>query len=216
MKLTKEEIKFIDNYLTNADVKHIDIRLEMIDHVATAIETEMQNGDKRGFYYIFKDYMVENKRKLLKENNKFINSTTQKVFLKFLKQLISPICILTFLSLFSVLKYLNGNYDLIQFRYWFGVSPLVVFILFGVFQIKQSGQYKIGRFSGIERLQLIFWIVYQFNFFAFSFSRIKTINEYENFFVFIISVSLTMTLAFALLSIKLMKYYRFKYSEIIK
>ena len=34
MKLTAENIKFIDNYLKNSEVIYYDIRMEMLDHVA--------------------------------------------------------------------------------------------------------------------------------------------------------------------------------------
>ena len=78
-KLTKENIQFIDNYLKNSDVIFDDIRMEMVDHVATAVETEISNGDLRDFYYIFKEYMVENKKQLLDNNKKFIRKSTYKV-----------------------------------------------------------------------------------------------------------------------------------------
>ena len=44
MKLTKENIKFIDTYLENSNIIHIDIRMEMLDHIASVIETKMENG----------------------------------------------------------------------------------------------------------------------------------------------------------------------------
>jgi len=34
MKLTKEEIQFIDTYLVKSEVFYVDVRQEMIDHVA--------------------------------------------------------------------------------------------------------------------------------------------------------------------------------------
>lgn len=66
MKLTEEQIKFIDNYLKNSGVEYIDIRYEMTDHVATAME------DKAGdFYEEFKSYMSLHKKELLNSNYKF-------------------------------------------------------------------------------------------------------------------------------------------------
>lgn len=38
MKLTKENIQFIDNYLIKNEVKYWDIRMEMTDHIASDIE----------------------------------------------------------------------------------------------------------------------------------------------------------------------------------
>ena len=42
MSLSSENIKFIDNYLKNSEVIYYDIRMEMLDHVATAVERKMQ------------------------------------------------------------------------------------------------------------------------------------------------------------------------------
>ena len=43
MKLTKEEIKFIDNYLIKNEVKFWDVRLELLDHIVSAVEDKMTN-----------------------------------------------------------------------------------------------------------------------------------------------------------------------------
>ncbi|RED46427.1 hypothetical protein DFQ10_101197 [Winogradskyella eximia] len=43
MKLTKEEIQFIDNYLIKNEVKFWDVRLELLDHIVSAVEDKMTN-----------------------------------------------------------------------------------------------------------------------------------------------------------------------------
>jgi hypothetical protein len=43
MKLTKEEIKFIDDYLIKNEVKFWDVRLELLDHVVSAVEDKIEN-----------------------------------------------------------------------------------------------------------------------------------------------------------------------------
>ena len=53
MKLTTENIQFIDNYLKNSEVIYYDIRVEMIDHVATAVEQKME-AENLDFYDAFK------------------------------------------------------------------------------------------------------------------------------------------------------------------
>ena len=73
MKLTAENIQFIDNYLKNSEVIYYDIRMEMLDHVATAVEQKMQS-ENLDFYDAFKSYMVVNKREILKGNK--LESTT--------------------------------------------------------------------------------------------------------------------------------------------
>lgn len=65
-KLTQEHIRFIDDYLYNAGVHYVDIRYEMTDHVAAAIEN--MDGD---FGENFSAYMLRNKEELLKSNRSF-------------------------------------------------------------------------------------------------------------------------------------------------
>ncbi len=89
-KVTKVEIEFIDTYLINADILYEDVRVEIVDHVASEIEYRMSQGDSRGFYEIFKEYMVEHKAVLVKENSRSFNWRIFKnVTQQFLKNLYS-------------------------------------------------------------------------------------------------------------------------------
>jgi len=45
MKLTKDQIQYIDNYLIKNEVKYWDVRLELLDHIALSVEDHMNiNG----------------------------------------------------------------------------------------------------------------------------------------------------------------------------
>ena len=61
----------------------------MVDHIASAIESRMKNGDDRDFYYVFKDYMVENKARLLDGFKIQKKKTLNNFFILFFKSLIS-------------------------------------------------------------------------------------------------------------------------------
>ena len=52
-KLCKENIQFIETYLENSDVYYADIRMEMTDHVASAIESKMELENSDDFYSVF-------------------------------------------------------------------------------------------------------------------------------------------------------------------
>ena len=67
MKLSTREIQFIDNYLQKHDVIFVDIRAEMIDHIATAVEDKMDK-ETIDFYDAFKSYMITNRKDILKSN----------------------------------------------------------------------------------------------------------------------------------------------------
>ena len=86
MSLSSENIKFIDNYLKNSEVIYYDIRMEMLDHVATAVEQKME-VENLDFYDAFKSYMVVNKKEILK-GNKFWSIYSKDTILNFLKLLI--------------------------------------------------------------------------------------------------------------------------------
>jgi hypothetical protein len=89
-KLTLENIAFIDNYLKNSGVTYLDIRMEMTDHIASEIENRIEKGGKRGFYPIFKDYMLDHKTALLKNYNRFKIKVTKKMAIKVFHNLYHP------------------------------------------------------------------------------------------------------------------------------
>ena len=52
MKLSKEQIQFIDTYLIKNEVIYVDIRLEMLDHIVLAVEQKMA-VENQDFYDAF-------------------------------------------------------------------------------------------------------------------------------------------------------------------
>jgi len=53
MKLSKEQITYIDDYLKHHKVKYWDIRIELLDHIVTTVEERMEEGIS------FDDAMIE-------------------------------------------------------------------------------------------------------------------------------------------------------------
>ncbi|MCP4054026.1 MAG: hypothetical protein GY739_13345 [Mesoflavibacter sp.] len=152
-KLTKEDIQFIDTYLDNSDVVYADVRLEMVDHIASDIENSMKNGDERDFYYIFKDYMVNNKASLLNNYKSFKSKTLNKLTLKLLRSFLTLksiflTCVLLGLGLFfkeHIVTYLNED---VFIMLWF-FTTLLVFVLWLYSNTKTK-----TRFIAIEQLFL--------------------------------------------------------------
>lgn len=54
MKLTKDEITYIDNYLIKSGVKYSDVRLELLDHIINAVEDLMKQEG-----YSFNEALLE-------------------------------------------------------------------------------------------------------------------------------------------------------------
>jgi hypothetical protein len=65
-KLTPQQLQFIDTYLKNSGVRYDDIRYEMTDHVASAIE-EMPGDFRENFC----SYMINHKVELKNSNKVF-------------------------------------------------------------------------------------------------------------------------------------------------
>ena len=89
MKLNKEQIHFIDTYLKNSGIEFIDIRMEMLDHIASAVENKMQK-ENLDFYHAYKNYMVIHKKQHLKANKQFIKTTDKKVLIAIGRFFIKP------------------------------------------------------------------------------------------------------------------------------
>ncbi len=71
MQLSKTHIQKINNFLEAMEIEYIDIRLEMIDHIATEIEQNFTNipafFDGRGFHIPFVKFMMSKKNSIIKE-----------------------------------------------------------------------------------------------------------------------------------------------------
>ena len=159
-KISKADIQFIDNYLNNSEVVFTDIRLEMVDHVASEIESVRQNGDTRDFYYVFKDYMVKNKKKLLENNRQYYKNADKKILNALVKNVISINAVFTFITLFLSLHFLNKVLNQALFVQFLRGLPFVVFFLFaGVYRF--IGKNKKDRFSSIERITIYFMLIGQ-------------------------------------------------------
>lgn len=214
MKITSDNIQFIDTYLENSHVKYIDIRLEMVDHVATAIEAEMNAGDTRDFYYIFKDYMVANKRLLLNDNKQFLKNTDKKLSKVLFKQLLSWQCLLVFVGVFLLLRYVELNDDFSTLKYWLGGMPLVGFLAFYFGYLSVIQYLKLNRFSAVERLSFLFAISFQVFAFCWNMSNTTLFSEYVLLIKGITSFAMALLLAMVLVTIRLIKANKNRYQNI--
>ncbi len=109
IKLTKEQIQYIENYLIKNDVKFWDVRVELLDHIATAVEEKMKQDNKsflkalsevhRGFgnqlmprydgdYYLEKSLYQANNgfKKFIRNKQKEFGRKYNKEFRKSFKQ----------------------------------------------------------------------------------------------------------------------------------
>ena len=159
MKLTPQNVKFIDNYLKNSEVIYYDIRMEMLDHVATAVEQKME-AENLEFYDAFKSYMVVNKESLMLQNEKTLKHDFKAIF-PFLKFNLNLNSLLIFILLGLLFYFLLQEFETIT------ISKFLVnfiFIGMGLFYLKQMIFYFYRgkkRFHYLEKNSVILFVLYQ-------------------------------------------------------
>lgn len=147
MKLSKEEILTIDQYLKKNIVSFIDIRYEMLDHIALAVEQKMKL-EKQDFQEAFKGYMAENKKALQKTNSIFLKMASHKAFVILLIGLVKPLSLLIYFILFTFF-YLLANYTIIDYNIIFQIInftmifPLAITYLYQVFS--KTKKYSVAN-----------------------------------------------------------------------
>jgi len=104
-QLTPLQLRFIDEYLEEAGVRYDDIRHEMTDHVATAIENMEGNFGEN-----FSRYMLYNKRNLLASNRAFKKLARNKAWGILKSNCLKPQLWAMTVTLFT-LAILSGNYN---------------------------------------------------------------------------------------------------------
>jgi len=156
LRLTKENITFINSYLLKAEVEYIDIRMEMVDHVASEIETAMIKNQS-SFYSTFKAYMLAHKRELLKTNKKFKRAAEKKVWKALGKEITKPSVVVFGVIFYFFMTQLKISFNIDKLLYFFPI-----FLLFGsALCYAMLVRFKKLRFSGIERTGAVFCLLSQ-------------------------------------------------------
>lgn len=148
-RLTKEQVQFIDDYLYNQGVHYIDVRYEMTDHVATALEN-MEGG----FRDNFSAYMRVNLMELLATNKKFKRKASSEAWKLFMGMLQKPSFMLA-VALGLLLAFVSEKYmgiDVVSDV--FMVMHLIVYASFYFCWI-YFWAFKKNRYSVIDKLLMI-------------------------------------------------------------
>jgi hypothetical protein len=181
MKLTKENIQFIDTYLKNSNVIYVDIRLEMTDHIATAVEDKMKE-ENLDFYDGFKNYMVENKTTILKNNKEKISFSWTEIK-KYLLFTMQPTTLIFAVLLLLLHQYVDINS---YFSKEFTLNNLLFILIISIclFQIIYYFIYLKKRFfipSGSEgnNILSLFFFYLIFAYLLYFFKEIKTFQKHK-------------------------------------
>ena len=159
--LSIEDIQFIDTYLKNSEIMFTDIRVEMVDHVASEIETRINEGDNREFYYVFKDYMVENKSGLIKNHRNYYKVSDKKIFRYFKNQAFSFKGLAMLLVIYLIFQIFENVLQSQQFMSIVKYSPAAIMII-AIIIYYALARLKKERYSSLERIGFYFMVISHF------------------------------------------------------
>ena len=127
MELTKEHIKRINDFLEGIGIEYIDIRFEMVDHIASEIENKVDDKnlffENKRFQTPFIRYLLSQKETYLKNYKKqkkrsfWVN--TKKVLTSMFQQMIKPLNLMLILSFFFAIFYLE-KFNILQEKHLAG------------------------------------------------------------------------------------------------
>ncbi|WP_438964964.1 hypothetical protein [Flavobacterium sp.] len=152
MKITKQNIQFIDNYLKRNDVIYYDIRMEMLDHILNGIEQEMKENNIE-FYDAFKIYMPVHKAEILKANKQSLIDTTRP----FLNSLTNSYNL--FVAIFTILLCTIFKENIIALNSVFWILMLLYLIIRTIIYFINSRK----RYFILEKSGLIINFIYFIN-----------------------------------------------------
>lgn len=184
MKLSQENIKFIDNYLKNSQIDFFDIRMEMLDHISSAVEEKMK-AENLDFYDAFKNYMVVNKKELVDKNKKLMKWSFSNA-LPFLKFCIKPKSLLLAIIVFIIYNYFDVYLKDVSSGLFLGT---LLFLVISIVFI-QLFMYRFilkDRFFAVEKSSFVLMFVYQISNFCLNLYR----NEELPFLLFYIPTVFT-------------------------
>ena len=166
-KLSRKEIQFIDQYLIKNEVKYLDIRAELLDHLATEFEEKSNHS-------LIEDYLMTKVnfiKDFAKKQQKAIHWSYQKqLWIQFAKFFYKPKFVLLLFGLIGFGYILLQLFTLKRFSLisFFVLMILVLYPLF--YQIKYSKAIK-----KVQSMQSLFVVTALPSVFLYAFNVIKDI-----------------------------------------
>lgn len=187
MKLTKEQIRQVEAYLTNKDVEYIDLHLEVLDHISSDIENIMTENN-----ISFNDALDEIR---IKWNKTFtykwtfwlgVSNGGSKLFIDHCLKIYKPLWFKSILGIIAFIGVFYGivellNIDLNTHFYFFKILFLFVASVFPILLIYWRNQLKKAKmdstYSYLYSKQIFPNIFIVFLFIV----QIMNINTFSNF-----------------------------------
>jgi hypothetical protein len=171
-KLTKQEIQFIDQFLVKKSIKYIDVRSELLDHLATEFE-------EKSNYVLIEDYLATKGGFIIdfaKKKQKSIHwSYQKKLWVQFAKFFYKPKFLLASLLLiilgYGILQFVTLK--VFSFACFFTLAALILYPIY--YQIKYSKAIK-----NVQSMQSLFSVTALPSLFLYTFNLVNDLlfNNY--------------------------------------
>lgn len=176
MKLSKEQIEFIDKFLQRNDVQYIDVREEMIDHIASAVEEKMIL-DNANFHDTFVSYVNFNKKELFKMNKSIWWFSLSEIK-SYLHSLLKPISLFVNFFLLVIFFLFRKNENMVLLKENLPFYFIVSFLIIGLLNFVYFSLVIKKRYFFIERNSILLMILYWINLLVLKpFENNKTLSD---------------------------------------
>jgi len=159
MNLSKEELQFIDTYLKNSDVIYTDVRLELTDHVASAIEVELEENPNETFYEVFKSYMIHNKKSLLKNHEEQKVKLRDKIIIRFGKEFLAKEVLLLLVLAAIIPDFIELNFSE-DIKMGVNFALCLIMVLYYHIQFYKTKKTSVGAGLGAVIAYVIYLPIY--------------------------------------------------------
>lgn len=176
MKLSKQQIEFIDKFLQRNDVAFIDIREEMIDHIASAVEEKMML-DNANFHDTFVSYVNFNRKELFKMNKNIWWFSLSEVK-SYLQSFLKPISLIVNFFLIVLFFLFRKNENMVLLKENLPFYFIVSFLIIGLLNFVYFSIVIKKRYFFIERNSILLMILYWINLVVLKpFENNKTVSD---------------------------------------
>lgn len=176
MKLSKEQIEFIDKFLQRNDVVFIDIREEMIDHIASAVEEKMML-DNAIFHDTFVSYVNYNRKELFKMNKSIWWFSLSEIK-SYLHSFLKPISLFINFFLLVLFFLFRKNENMVILKENLPFYFIVSFLIIGLLNFVYFSLVIKKRYFFIESNSILLMILYWINLLVLKpFENNKTLSD---------------------------------------
>ena len=216
MKLSKENIQFIDTYLENSEIHFADIRMEMVDHIASTLEAELELSNELSFYDAFKAYMVCNKARLLQDNEGFLRNTYNNLLKLIWINMLTINSLLVFLGVIISARLFINNFGFETIETTIFSVPLLFFIVLGIVYLVVLRVFNYDRFSGVERIGLVYVFLFQVVNALHLLTKYQAESESGHWIASgVFAISCTLIYTFVYTAVSIMRNYEKEYKKLV-